>query len=82
MCPVKATFLIGCDEEVDFYDIWPKACFMYVGLAGGFSEENLLKGAALEPCGSTIWKGKKLRLPIKEDPSDEVMQEIGLIPSI
>ncbi len=63
---------IGLNEEVIFYyDIWANVHFGYVGMTGGFSEELLLEGAAVEHMGSNLGQ-------TKDDPSDQVCAEIGI----
>jgi RHS repeat-associated protein len=63
---------IGIDEEVVFYyDIWANVHFGYLGMVGGFSEELLLEGAAIEHMGSNLGQ-------TKDDPSDQVCAEIGI----
>jgi hypothetical protein len=63
---------IGIDEEVIFYyDIWANVHFGYVGMTGGFSEELLLVGAAIEHKGSNLGQ-------TQDDPSDQVCVGIGV----
>jgi RHS repeat-associated protein len=63
---------IGIDEEVIFYyDIWANTHFGYVGTAGGFSEDLLLEGAAIEHMGSNLGQ-------TQDDPSDQVCAGIGI----
>jgi len=38
-----------------YYDIWGNIMFGYLGIAGGFSESELLNGAGLEQVGSDTW---------------------------
>jgi hypothetical protein len=62
---------IGQGQIIFFYDIWANFHFGYLGLAGGFSEDELLHGAAKENAVSNL-------LPkIKDDPSDTVANIIG-----
>jgi len=63
---------IGMDEEVVFYyDIWANVHFGYLGMTGGFSEELLLEGAAIEHMGSNLGQ-------TQDDPSDQVCAGIGI----
>lgn len=63
---------IGFNEEVIFYyDIWANFHFGYVGTAGGFSEESLLTGAAVEHAASNPGQ-------FQDDPSDKACHEIGI----
>ena len=63
---------IGIDEKVTFYyDIWANFHFGYVGTAGGFSEESLLTGAAIEHAVHNLGQ-------IQDDPSDKACYVIGI----
>jgi hypothetical protein len=63
---------IGRDEEVIFYyDIWANTHFGYLGMTGGFSEDMLLTGAAIEHAGSNPGQ-------FEDDSSDQVAVEIGI----
>ena len=62
---------IGYDEEeIFYYDIWANVHFAYVGMAGGFSEDLLLTGAAIEHAGSNPGQ-------FGDDSSDRVCAQIG-----
>jgi RHS repeat-associated protein len=64
---------LGINEEVIFYyDIWANFHFGYLGMVGGFSEESLLTGAAIEHAASN------LEIKIQDDPSDRVANLIGI----
>jgi RHS repeat-associated protein len=64
--------ILGIDEKVIFYyDIWANFHFGYLGLTGGFSEEALLTGAAIEHAASNH------KIEIQDDPSDIAAHRIG-----
>lgn len=63
---------IGHNEEVIFYyDIWANIHFGYIGIAGGFLEDDLLTGAALEHAISNPGQ-------FRDDPSDQASAKIGI----
>ncbi len=65
--------VVGINEEVIFYyDIWANIHFGYLGMVGGFSEDTLLQGAALEHAASN---GQR---ELRDDPSDVVANKIGI----
>jgi len=65
--------LLGiAEEQVFFYDIWANFHFGYLGMVGGFSEEALLTGAAVEHAASN------LQIEIQDDPSDLVANQVGI----
>jgi RHS repeat-associated protein len=65
--------VLGINEEVIFYyDIWANFHFGYLGMVGGFSEEALLTGAAIEHAASN------LEINIQDDPSDVVANLVGI----
>ena len=68
----KTNFMaIGKEEEVVFYyDIWANIHFGYLGRVGGFSENELLRGAAIEHAGSNPGQ-------FRDDPSDIASTKIG-----
>ena len=55
-----------------YYDIWANFHFGYLGMTGGFSEEALLTGAAVEHAASN------LEIKIQDDPSDVTANLIGI----
>jgi RHS repeat-associated protein len=64
--------VLGINEEVIFYyDIWANFHFGYLGLTGGFTEEALLTGAAIEHAASNY------TIVIQDDPSDVAANKIG-----
>jgi len=66
--------VLGIKEEVIFYyDIWANFHFGYLGMVGGFSEDTLLTGAAIEHAASN------LEIKIQDDPSDVVANWVGII---
>jgi hypothetical protein len=56
---IKANFEAGVSQRIGSYwynyDIWGNIMFGYLGIAGGFSESELLNGAGLEQIGSDTW---------------------------
>ncbi len=63
---------IGRDEEVIFYyDIWANTHFGYLGMTGGYSEDALLTGAAIEHAGSNPGQ-------FEDDSSDRAAVKIGM----
>lgn len=65
--------VLGINEEVIFYyDIWANFHFGYLGMTGGFSEEALLTGAAIEHAASNR------NIKIQDDPSDLVANLVGI----